>query len=104
MSDEYYFDRKIDSRFEGEDVRLEKMGVRRYRIYTGSTEDFDFRNTMKRDRFDQAFIGELNGQLDKDEVLDLRDRDVQIALDEVRRSLGAGKMQFRFKITSRMQQ
>ncbi len=103
MADTLYFERRVDPRYEGEDLRIEKTGVDRFRLYTGETSDFDFNNRMKMERFDGNFIDALNQQLDDDKNLDVRDRDVERALDDVRRSLEHDSKSIKFKITFRMQ-
>lgn len=101
MSETLIFERKIDSRFEGEDVRVEKTGTNKFRLYTGADDDFDFDNRMKMERFDRNFISALNEQLDEEE-LDVRDRDVERRMDDLRRQLERGASRIKFKITFRM--
>ena len=103
MADTLYFERKVDSRFEGEDVQIENIGVNKFRLYTGAKDDFDFNNRMKQERFDSNFIAALNEASDDEHQLDVRDREVQHALNDVRRALEHDSKMIKFRITFRMQ-
>ena len=103
MAETLYFERKVDPRYEGEDLRIENVGVNKFRLYTGENSDFDFDNRMKQERFDANFISALNEALDDEHQLDVRDRDVERAMNDLRRSLEQGSNVIQFRITFRMQ-
>lgn len=102
MRDTLFFERKVDSRFEGEDVRIERLGTNKYRLWTGSDDDFDFDNRMKWERFDEKFIEAFNQAVDEKHQLEVTDREVQMALRDLRKALERGKNTIKFKVTFRM--
>ncbi len=102
MRNIFIFERKIESRLGGERVRMEKIGVNKFRLYTGETDDFDFNNTMRREQFDRNFVDALNKALREDNQLDIEDRDVERSMDGVRESLERDDNKITFKITFRM--
>lgn len=103
MREVLFFERKVNPRFEGEDVRIEQLGTSKFRLWTGSEEDFDFGNRMKRERFEENFINALNQVLDENRQLEVRDREVQISLKEFMKNLERGQSTIKFKITFRIQ-
>ncbi|MEA1926448.1 MAG: hypothetical protein U9M90_04420 [Patescibacteria group bacterium] len=102
MSKTFIFERKIEFRLGGENVRMERIGVNKIRLYTGKTDNFDFNNTMRREQFDRNFINALNQVLKEDKQLDIEDRDVERRMDGVRESLERDDNKIIFKITFRM--
>ncbi len=102
MSDILRFTRKIEEHYDGEKLKIEKVGNTSFRITTASSNELDFRNRIKAQRFDSEFISQLNKFLPQDSQLSVRDRDVYNSLNDLRRKLEEGANHFDFKISFRM--
>ena len=102
MSEVLRFTRRIENGYDGEKLKIEKIGTSSFRIITGNSSEFDFRNRMRAQRFDVEFVSQLNQFLSPENQLDAQDRDVYNSLNDLRRKLEEDVDHFDFKISFRM--
>ncbi|MBT3355807.1 hypothetical protein HN784_04480 [bacterium] len=102
MSETLRFARRVEERYDGKKIKIEKMGTRSFQITTSSAAEFDFRNRIWTQRFDQDFISQLNQFLKEDQQLDMQDRDVYHSLNDLHQKLQDDVDHFDFKISFRM--
>lgn len=102
MSEILRFSRRVEERYDGSRIKIEKIGTRSFRITTASSAELDFRNRIWVQRFNQDFISQLNEFLKEDEQLNLQDRDVYHSLNDLHQKLKNDVDTFEFKVSSRM--
>ncbi|GEM_PF-1184823 len=102
MSEIFKFKRRVEEHYDGEKMKIEKMGARSFKITTGNSGEFDFRNRIKAERFDREFIDQLNKFLSSEEQLDQNDREVYQSLSILRKKLEEDTDHFEFKVSFRM--
>lgn len=98
MSEILKFQRRVEGGYDGERLKIEKVGVNSFRITTGGAAEFDFRNNIRARRFDAEFISQLNRLLPQENQVKVQDREIYNSLNEMRRKLEGDASHFDFRI------
>lgn len=102
MSEVLKFERRVQERYDDRKLKIEKKGNHSFRITTASSDEYDFRNRIKAERFDLEFISQLNQYLSPEQQLDINDKDVFRELVEIRKEIEENADSFEIKMTFRM--
>ncbi len=102
MSEILKFTRRVEGNYNGEKIKIEKIGNTSFRITTGGSNEFDFRNRIRAQRFDLEFVSQLNKFLSQEDQLSVQDRDVYNSLNDIRRKLEEDVDHFELKISFKM--
>lgn len=98
MSKHVYFRRRVDSRLQGDEVKIEKVGEDSYRITTGEPTEHDFKNKIKADRFRENFAREFDGVSEQEDSYRLEGKDSLNNLKDFQKRLEEGEEEISFKV------
>lgn len=90
--------RRVESRYEGDQFDLERIGEDTYRMTSGEPQEHDFRNRSRAEKFDRDFVSKYNAVSEEEDNFELRSSDAYRVLSDLRKRLERGDGDIRLKV------